>query len=287
MNNQNQTSDIESQQFDSEQLSISEYQRQRERDFDEQSQYQRKHKCSWLTECCKINKDVIQVFYELRGLELYQYDIFALRYMPLYKDYQRRCLLYAAVFHIARTIVTVGSITVPALLSLQNNNNPSLQWLTWSISLAVTIFNGIIALFKIDKKYYFLHTTKSLLETEAWQYISLSGKYNKRHDNSNIHPNSHSHQFVHFCLAIERIKMKQVEEEYYKAQESATGGGSPVAAQPTTQPPRNTIIPASVASPSTQSIIDSIDRNDMQQLMNSINKQINSTKQPKDNDGKV
>jgi hypothetical protein len=275
-----------SQQLDGEELSISEYQRQRDRDFEEQSDYyRRRHKCGWLTECCRINKNVIQVFYELKGLELYQYDIFALRYMPLYKDYQRRCLLYASVFHVARTIVTVGSIIVPALLSLQNNSNGSLQWLTWSISLAVTIFNGIIALFKIDKKYYFLHTTKSLLETEAWQYISLSGKYSKRHDNS-TRPNTHEHQFVYFCLAIERLKMKQVEEEYYKAQDTATGP-VPSAQTTTSVPVRNTIIPASVASPSNQSVASTEEQNDMRDLMHSIYGQLKFRAESKSDNTKV
>lgn len=161
-------------------------------------------------------KSVLDVFQTIKGLETYQEGIFYMRYYPIFRTYQRRCFLYALIFHSSRFIVTVGSITVPALLSLQNNDN--LKWLVWTISLAVTIFNGILTLFKIDKKYFFLHTTTAFLEREAWQFIGLSGKYAKTHGEESS--NSHEHQFPYFCEAIERIKIKQIEEEYYKAQES-------------------------------------------------------------------
>ena len=175
-------------------------------------------------------KNILVVFDTINGLESYQEGIFYIRYYPIFKDYQSRCFLYALIFHMSRFIVTVGSITVPALLSLQYASDDHLKWIVWTISLAVTIFNGILTLFKIDKKYYFLHTTKSYLESEAWQFIALSGKYSKTHGNEEI--NSHAHQFPYFCAAIERIKMRQVEEEYYKAQESNSDGITPHAQQP-------------------------------------------------------
>lgn len=186
------------------------------------------------------NKNILLVFDTIEGLASYQEGIFYIRYYPIFKDYQARCFLYALIFHMSRFIVTVGSITVPALLSLQNASDDHLKWIVWTISLAVTIFNGILTLFKIDKKYYFLHTTRSYLESEAWQYISLSGKYSKTHgDEEN---NSHAHQFPYFCAAIERIKMRQVEEEYYKAQESSNDSGAPHAQQPKTgMAPHNAI----------------------------------------------
>jgi hypothetical protein len=147
-------------------------------------------------------------------LEGHQRDIFHVRYIPLLRSYEARALLFAIIFHVSRTIVTVGSITVPALLSLQDVD----KWLTWSISLAVSICNGILTLFKIDKKYYSLHTTWHVLESEGWQYIALSGKYSHLKNEPQQQP-THKNQFSNFCLAIEKIKMSQVEEEYWKTQE--------------------------------------------------------------------
>jgi hypothetical protein len=178
------------------------------------------------------SKSIITVIEQLATLDPVQKDIFIVRYMPLLRSYKRRALLFAIIFHISRSVVTVGSIAVPALLSLSGIES----WLTWSISLAVSICNGILTLFKIDKKYYSLHTTWHVMESEGWQFISLAGKYS-RPAGAN-----HKGQFHTFCLAIEKIKMIQVEEEYWKTQEAkekghATAGQPllPTATAPNTQ----------------------------------------------------
>ncbi len=150
------------------------------------------------------------------SLDEYHKNVFTVRYLPLLRQYRHRAQMYAAMFHMMRAAVTVGSITVPALLTLTSDT----KWLTWAISLAVTICNGVLTLFKIDKKYYSLHTTMHILETEGWQYVSLAGKYSKQRDHTlPTFTNSHKYQFIYFCLAIEKIKMLQVQEEYWKAQE--------------------------------------------------------------------
>ncbi len=152
------------------------------------------------------------------------------RYVEIIEELHKRKLLYAFVFHIGRFVVTVGSLIVPALLSIQytdttTSNTPesfsyNIYWATWVISLMVTIFNGILTLFKIDKKYYFLHTTTEQFQSEVWQYIHLTGKYAGYYTKGK--PVNHSSQYIYFCHAIEKIKLKQVEEEYFKVGESTT-----------------------------------------------------------------
>jgi hypothetical protein len=73
-------------------------------------------------------------------------------------------------------------------------------------------------MFKIDKKYYFLHTTYEHLRSEGWQYIQLSGKYSGFYT-PNEKP-THENQFIYFCHSVEKVKMKQIEEEYYKLTDS-------------------------------------------------------------------
>jgi hypothetical protein len=85
------------------------------------------------------------------------------------------------------------------------------------VSLLVTIFNGILTLFKVDKKYFFLNTTLERLRSEGWQYFSLTGRYSGQLLKSE--KPTHSNQFKYFTHYVEKIKMKQVEEEYYKAEE--------------------------------------------------------------------
>jgi hypothetical protein len=96
------------------------------------------------------------------------------------------------------------------------NSNFTIQvyWATFIISLLVTIFNGIMTLFKVDKKYYFLNTILERLRSEGWQYFSLTGRYDGRLIQNN--KPTHKNQFIYFTRYIEKFKMKQVEEEYYK-----------------------------------------------------------------------
>jgi hypothetical protein len=112
-----------------------------------------------------------------------------------------------------------------------------IYWITWVISLLVTTCNGIITLFKVDKKYYFLHTTCERLRSEGWQYFELTGRYSGQLTPYDIP--SHVNQFVFFTHAVEKIKMRQIEEEYYKQEDthtnpqvkgSAAAAGTPVVA---------------------------------------------------------
>jgi len=142
------------------------------------------------------------------------------------------------MFHCSRIIITVGSLIVPALLSIQGATilNVQIYWSTWVISLMVTICNALMALFKFDKRYYYLHTVLEKLTSEGWQYIELTGKYSGYHTPGI--PPTHDNQFIYFCHAIEKTRMKQVEEEYYKLSE--TPSQTP---QTALQDAKNSLIP--------------------------------------------
>jgi len=158
-----------------------------------------------------------------------QRSILEKRYMELVRQFAKRCFIISIFFHTSRAFVTVGSLVVPALLSIQYTEaapasqstysmSYQIYWITWAISLLVTTFNGIQNIFKFEKKDYFLHTTMEQLRSEGWQYIELSGKYSGFYT-PNEAP-SHENQFVYFCASVEKIKMHQVEEEYWKINES-------------------------------------------------------------------
>ena len=164
-------------------------------------------------------------------------NIFRERYLALLRDFQRRSCRYGKTFHGLRSIVSIGSLLVPALLSIQyipttgsgsdssgnsSANNIALYWITWVISLLVTMSNGIYTLMKVDKKYYFLNTIVEQLRSEGWQFISLTGRY--AGTSAVIGSNTHEYQFLYFCHMIEKIKMHQVEEEYFKLTDEYTKG---------------------------------------------------------------
>jgi hypothetical protein len=92
----------------------------------------------------------------------------------------------------------------------------------------------------VDKKYYFLNTTMERLRSEGWQYVGLTGRYSG-HLIGNRQP-THQNQFVYFVHYIEKIKMKQVEEEYYKTDEKTAqvpNGNHNTAGSPTELYPRS------------------------------------------------
>jgi hypothetical protein len=113
-----------------------------------------------------------------------------------------------------RFIVTVGSILLPALLSigqmdpakLPNNFDQVSYWSTWGISLTVTVCNGFLQLFSLDKNYFECSLTSEQLKTEGWQFFQLSGKYDDYED--------HKEAYRPFCKSIENIKRKQIEKEF-------------------------------------------------------------------------
>ena len=179
--------------------------------------------------CCGLTKDRFNFQSILENVDLpdVQKQIIQSRYINIIENVQRRVSRYSCMFHLGHIIITVGSLFVPALLSIQNSSATSafsnstfsieVYWATFIVSLLVTIFNGILTLFKIDKKYYFLNTTLERLRTEGWQYFGLTGRY-AGHLIGDKEP-THINQFIYFTHQIEKIKMKQVEEEYYKSDE--------------------------------------------------------------------
>jgi hypothetical protein len=170
---------------------------------------------------------------DLTSLTPLQKKIIEQRYLILLGEFERRAFFYALLFHTCRVLVTIGSLIVPALLSIQYTDTSStstsmtnpddfayqIYWATWVVSLLVTTSNGIFTLFKVDKKYYLLHSTLEQLRSEGWQYLELSGRFSGFYTPKE--PATHLNQFLFFCHRIEKIKMHQVQEEYWKLEESS------------------------------------------------------------------
>ena len=116
--------------------------------------------------------------FETLNIEKYKKTILQERYLEVLQNFHQRSITLAYMFYTTRIIMTVGSILVPAFLSIQGSTfQTQIYWATWVLSLSVTISNGFMTLFKIDKKYFFINTTLELLHSEGWQYVGLSGRY--------------------------------------------------------------------------------------------------------------
>ena len=184
---------------------------------------------SWL--CCTTFKDISKFKTVIQHLDLstVQKEIIETRFLHILQNLQKRTRNHAIIYFVGHFIITVGSLFVPALISIQNSDkeyaltngpfNVHMYWSTFAISLLVTMWNAVLTLFRIDKKYYFLNTILERLRSEGWQYMSLTGRYSG-HLTPGKKPN-HQNQFIHFTHYVEKIKMKQIEEEYYRTDEKA------------------------------------------------------------------
>lgn len=129
----------------------------------------------------------------------------------LYENKRKNVKKYYNSF---RFLVTIGSIFLPAILSigqmdpnkLPKNFDILSYWFSWGISLTVTTCNGFIQLFSLDKNYFTYSLVSEQLKSEGWQYFQLSGKY---HDFD-----THIEGYKIFCKSIESIKRKQIENEF-------------------------------------------------------------------------
>jgi hypothetical protein len=161
--------------------------------------------------------------------------LFQQRYLNLLRDYKCRSSRYTVSFHTLRIIVGVGSLLVPALLSIQQINvstdkctddrrqmEEALFWCAWVLSLLVTMSNGLFTLMKVDKKYYFIHTLLEQLRSEGWQFLTMTGRYGVYRCMDASGNIDHDKGFPLFCYMVEKIKMHQVEEEYYKLTDDYT-----------------------------------------------------------------
>ena len=181
-----------------------------------------------ISQCCGKNEFELleEVFDKIDDLSDLQKSIINRRYISVLSRFSSRSKKYSILFHLGHFIITVGSLIVPALMSVQYSNagmentddidsfQTNVYWITWFISVMVTTCNGVLTLFKIDKKYFFLHTVTEKMRSEGWQFLALTGRY------SNIDiASTHSNQFVEFCRQVEKIKLKQIDEEYYKQED--------------------------------------------------------------------
>jgi hypothetical protein len=155
-------------------------------------------------------------------LEDFQKIIIRLRYIDILDMLHKRTTRITISYYFNKIIVTIGSLIVPALLSIQyTNTGPGqdarsfsfqIYWSTWVLSLLVSICNGLMSIFRVEKKYIYLHSDIEFLTSEGWQYAGLTGRYSGFFTPGQ--EPSHKNQFKFFCHITEKIMMKEVEAEF-------------------------------------------------------------------------
>ena len=117
------------------------------------------------------------------------------------------------------SVVTVGSLIVPALISVQDRpvqsnadtedkaqHENNVYWTVWGISLAVTASNAIIKMLQLDKTYITRNIRLNQLKSEGTRYLACSGAY--------AQCATRQERFRLFTDNVERIKAEQTLEEF-------------------------------------------------------------------------
>lgn len=103
------------------------------------------------------------------------------RYLQIVKRYRSKYHQIHFVYKFLRMSVMVGSILIPALLTLQKDPTYIISlttyWTVFILSICVTLSNSIMELFHLSalNTKYWLHVQR--LETEGWQFLNLTERY--------------------------------------------------------------------------------------------------------------
>ena len=176
--------------------------------------------CTWCWNKASFSDKIDDIIATLTSLNARDKIILHKRYAVLVGHIEVQMKRTSFFYNVLSLIITIGSILVPALISVQekpmtkyNYSQDELEtykhniyWVSWSISLAVTISNGIIKLFAIDKMYITRHLRYNDLKKEGWLFFQLSGPYKNFKDHKSALPT--------FAFNIEIIKSHQIKEEY-------------------------------------------------------------------------
>ena len=126
------------------------------------------------------------------------------RYIRLVEEYRARVRWISTIFYAYRCVVQTGSVLIPALLTIQKAfpDSEAVFWMGWGTSVVVGLVTSVATVTNVDKKYFTWKSISRRLQSEGWQYFSLSGRYTNQ---------THEFAFPEFCLHIEKLKRKEDE----------------------------------------------------------------------------
>ena len=145
---------------------------------------------SWFWFQSQFKKDYRKTIESISNNELSEINKMLLRkrFIPILKTMELEMKRVSTGFTLFQIVTTLGSIVVPALLSIEDRNfsfnstnldlerqSHNLYWTTWAISIAVTISNAFNQLLGLEKKYIIRNIHLSQMKKEGWSFLEKSG----------------------------------------------------------------------------------------------------------------
>jgi hypothetical protein len=143
-------------------------------------------------------------------LSKYRRNILKKRYTKLVIYYENYANNIRWKYNTCRIIISIGSMILPTLQTIQNNENVSfikneIFWAAIGTSLSVMISNNLISMFSLDRRYIMYAVTAEKLKSVGWKYFELSDIFSNK---------SHKDNWVLFWNEVEKIKKLQVIAEF-------------------------------------------------------------------------
>ena len=145
---------------------------------------------SWCWFKSQFKTDYKQTIEEIKEKDLSKLNKMLLkkRFIPILKTMELEVKRVSTGFTLFQIVTTLGSIVVPALLSIEDRNlifnatelqdeyqTHNLYWTTWAISIAVTVSNAFNQLLGLEKKYIIRNIHLSQMKKEGWSFLEKSG----------------------------------------------------------------------------------------------------------------
>ena len=143
-------------------------------------------------------------------LSKYKRNILKKRYTKLVIFYENYAADINRKYNVCRIIISVGSMILPTLQTIQNNETVAsikdeIFWAAIATSLSVMISNNLISMFSLDRRYIMYAVTAEKLKAVGWKYFELSDMFSTR---------NHLENWVLFWNEVEKIKKLQVIAEF-------------------------------------------------------------------------
>ena len=143
-------------------------------------------------------------------LSRYKRNILKKRYTKLVIFYENYAENIRWKYNLCRIVISVGSMILPTLQTIQNNETVSafkdeIFWAAIGTSLSVMISNNLISMFALDRRYIMYAVTAEKLKAVGWKYFELSDIFSNK---------SHLENWILFWNEVEKIKKLQVVAEF-------------------------------------------------------------------------
>jgi hypothetical protein len=143
------------------------------------------------------------------------------RFIPMVGTMEIESKRVNFLYTIFQTATTLGSILVPALLSIEDKSiifnatsveqieqNHNMFWTTWGVSLLVTISNAFNQLLGLERKYIMRNIHLSQMKKEGWSFLEKSGEIY-----SITSCKTHNELIGLFFKRVEKLRHEQVVNE--------------------------------------------------------------------------